>query len=85
MTYNYPKLPKNYPKLPKLAQIWPKIAKMAQKWLKTAQKLAPADKNSTDISAASAAFFISEVIWAKDGGSRIPWGPTIIFSDTETR
>ena len=44
---------KNYPKLPKLAQKLPKIAKMDQ-------KLAPAEKNSTDISAASAAFCISE-------------------------
>ena len=26
-----------------------------------------------------------KVIWAKDGGSGTPWGPTIIFSDTETR
>ena len=33
---------------------------MGQKWPKMAQKLAPADKNSTDISVASAAFCISE-------------------------
>ena len=32
---------------------------MAQKWPKMAQKLAPAEKNSTDISAASATFCIS--------------------------
>ena len=42
-----------------MAQKWPNIAKMAQKWPKMAQKLAPAEKNSTDISAASAAFCIS--------------------------
>ena len=48
-------------KLPKIAQKWPKIAKMAQKWPKMAQKLAPAEKNSTDISAASATFCISDL------------------------
>ena len=55
------KWPKNDPKLPKLAQKLPKIAKMAQKWPKMAQKLATAEKNSTDISVASAAFCISVV------------------------
>ena len=40
--------------MPKLAPKWPQIAKMAQ-------KLAPAEKNSTDMSAASAAFCISEL------------------------
>ena len=58
-----------YLNLPKIAQIWPKIAQigpkrpkiaeMDQKWPKMAQKLAPAEKNSTDISAASATFCIS--------------------------
>ena len=54
MAKKWPKItqnsPKNDPKLPKLAQKWPKMA----------QKLAPAEKNSTDISAASATFCISE-------------------------
>ena len=36
------------------------MAKMAQKLPQMAQKLAPAEKNSTDISAASAAFCISD-------------------------
>ena len=38
---------------------WPKIAKMAQKWPKMAQKLAPAKKNSRDISPVSPLFCIS--------------------------
>ena len=46
-------------KLPKITQKLPKIAEMAQKWPKMAQKLASAEKNSTDISAASATFCIS--------------------------
>ena len=46
MTKNCPNWPKNDPKLPKC----PKIA----------QKLAPAEKNSTDISAGSATFWISD-------------------------
>ena len=46
-------------KLPNLAQKWPKIAKMAQKCPKMAQKWAQAEKNSIDISAASATFCIS--------------------------
>ena len=52
MARKWPKIaqwPENDPKLPKTAQKWPKIA----------QKLAPAEKNSADISAASAAFCIS--------------------------
>ena len=48
MTPNSPKMTQNGPK-------WPR----GQKWPKMAQKLAPAEKNSTDISAASAAFCIS--------------------------
>ena len=50
-------------KLPKIAQKLPKIAEMAQKWPKMAQKLAPAEKNSTDISAGSATFCISGEQW----------------------
>ena len=53
-----------YLNLPKIAQIGPKrpkIAEMAQKWPKMAHKLAPAEKNSTDISAASAFFCISVI------------------------
>ena len=46
--------PKNDPKWPKMAQQWPKIA---QKW-------APVEKNSTDISAASATFCISAHLWS---------------------
>ena len=53
------KWPRNDPKWLKIALKWPKIAKMAQKWPKMAQKLAPAEKNSTDLSATSAAFCIS--------------------------
>ena len=50
MTQNCPNWPKNDPKLPK----WPKND---PKWPK---KLAPNEKNSTDISAASATFCISD-------------------------
>ena len=48
---------------------WPKIAKMAQKWPQMAQKLAQAEKNSRDISAASETFCISvgEMSTALDG------------------
>ena len=46
-------------KWPIMAQEWPKIAKMAQKWPKMAQKLAPAKKNSRDISPVSPTFCIS--------------------------
>ena len=42
-----------------MAQKWPKIAKMAQKLPKMAQKLAPAKKNSRDISPVSPTFCIS--------------------------
>ncbi len=56
-------MPQKWPKItqnsPKMTKNWLKIAKMAQKWPKIAQKLAPAEKNSTDISAASATFCIS--------------------------
>ena len=66
-----------------MAQEWPKVAqkrpKMAQKWPKTAQKLAPAEKDSTDISAASAAFCISALVqymcvgWTKEKNN--DWRP----------
>ncbi len=46
-------------KWPKITQNSPKWLKLAQKWPQMAQKLAPAEKYSTDISAASAAFCIS--------------------------
>ena len=72
MAQKWPKITPNSPKMTKIAQIgqkWPKIAKMAQKWPKIAQKLAPAKKDSRDISPVSPTFCIS----AKTSTFHVDW------------
>ena len=64
------KWPQNDLKLPKIAQKWPKIAQIGPKMTQNCQngpkmtqngpKISTSRKNSTDMSAASAAFCISE-------------------------
>ena len=40
----------------------------------------PGDAPESNLSSDMLAHWVN-VIWAKDGGSGIPWGPTIMFSE----